>query len=324
MAFKPHNSGKGNNSNNGEFIDYSKMPVPKSGSRKARLSLIVDLGIQQREDFEDKDTGETRPQKPCHQVAAFADLTADTVDYGGDIGKQHYRLLLNKSFAGKIQGINFTTTPPKDAKGNLIQGKPWGLHPANLLTKLAKAVGKEEIIYDDRNNDASLDISLLLNEPFMAMVEVKETESDKEDKDGNKIVYKNVNYKGCSPVPTDEDDDGNEVQINVPELKVEPKCITFDNATKDDIKFIRAGLIKMIKLAENYSGSQMEKAIKEFEAEKGEDGGGEDNGEDAGEKAEKPTKPATKPKAETKPKKPATPKKPEPVEENDDGDDIPF
>ena len=69
----------------------------KAGSRKARISLIVDLESKNREDFEEKKTGEKRPQKPCQQIAVFADLVADTVDYEREIGKQHYRLLLNKS-----------------------------------------------------------------------------------------------------------------------------------------------------------------------------------------------------------------------------------
>lgn len=331
MAFKPANANKGGNS---EFIDYGNIPVPKSGQRPARVSLIVDLGIQEREDFVDEDTGEVKPQKPCHQVAIFADLVRDKVDYGGSIGEAFYRLLLNKQFKGEIQGINFTTTPPKDAKGKLIPGKPWGLHPANLITKLAKAVDLEEIIYDDRNNPASLDIELLLNEAFMAQVEVKETETDKEDKDGNKIVYKNVNYKGAVAVPLVPNADGDEVPLAVPDLEVEPLCITFDNAQPEHIKYLRTGVLKKIKLAQNYAGSQMEKAIKAFEASKATDSG--DEGQEPEQKEEKPAKPAAKAsgkaaeKAAAKAaagKKPATAKKPEPVTglpPDDEDDSIPF
>jgi hypothetical protein len=337
MAFKPASSGKGGNGNND--FEWKNLPTPKSGQRPARVSLIVDLGVQDREDFEDPDTGELKPQKPCHQVAVFADLVRDVVDYGGDIGKNQYRLLLNKSFKGDVQGINFTTTPPKDAKGKLIDGKPWGLHPANLITKLAKAVDLEEIIFDDRKNPASLDIELLLNEAFMAQVEVKETESDKEDKDGNKIVYKNVNYKGAAPVPMMDGDDGEEVAMDVPELRAEALCITFDSAKPEHIKFIRGNLLKKIKTANNYAGSQMEKAVKAFEA--SQDKGGDEGGESADKQpAEKPAKET--PAKEAKPSgkaaekaaakaakandaKPSTRKaQPAPEPEEEDDPDVPF
>lgn len=322
MAFKPKSNGNGNGGNGGEFIDYKNMPVPKAGSRKARISLIVDLGVQEREDFEDPNTKELKPQKPAHQVAVFADLVNDVVDYGGDIGKAQYRLLLNKSFMGDVTGINFNTVPPRDADGKKIDGKPWTLHPANLLTKLAKVVDKEEITVDGKHKE-SLDISLLLDAPFMAQVEVKITETDKEDKDGNKIVYKNVNYKGAAPVPMQEDEDGNEEPMPIAELKQKARCITFDEATVEDIKFIRGNLLKKIKLANNYAGSQIEKAIQAFEAQKG---GADDGDQDRGEEDEPAQKPAKEAKPKAKPAKPAGVKKPaQPIPEQDDeSDDIPF
>lgn len=308
MAFKPKDSG--NRGNGGNFEDTRNLPVPRAGSRKARVSLIVDLGVQEREDFEDPNTGEVKPQKPCQQIAAFADLVADRVDYGGNIGKQQYRLMLNKSFMGEIQGVNFQCVPPTDAKGKRIDGKPWGFHPANLLTKLAKAVGREDIAVDDPKGKHSLDISQLLNLPFMAQVEVKETESkDKKDDEGNPIVYKNVNFKGATSVP--EDDDGN--PIEVAELDAEPLCITFDDAKPEHIKFIRAGLLKKIKLAKNYAGSQMEKAIQAFEA--------EDGGDEQGEQEDKPAE-KEKPKATAK--KPAATKKPAPAPAEEEDSDLPF
>lgn len=320
MAFKPKSNGQSSNSNGGEFIDYKNLPVPKAGSRKARVSLIVDLGTQDREDFEDPKTKELKPQKPAHQVAIFADLVNDVVDYGGEIGKAQYRLPLNKMFMGEITGINFNTVPPRDADGNRIEGKPWTLHPANLLTKLAKAVDMEAITIDGKHKE-SLDISLLLDAPFMAQVEVKITETDKEDKDGNKIVYKNVNYKGAAPIPMVEDEDGNEEPMEVAALKQKPRCITFDNATVEDIKFIRANLLKKIKLANDYAGSQMEKAIQAFEAQKS--GADEGDGEqEQDEPAEKPAK-ETKPKA-TKPKASTTRKAAEVPEPDAEDEDVPF
>lgn len=297
MAFRPKNSNTPRSNNSGE--NTGLFPVPKAGSRKARVCLIVDLGEQNRPDFEDEKTGETKPQKPCQQVAIFADLVNDTVDYGGTIGKQHYRLLLNKTFAGEITGINFMFVPPKDAKGKIIEGKQWQLHPANLMTKLAKAVNKPDIIETG-------DIEQLLDCPFMAQVEVKEKDSGKQNDKGEPIIYRNVNYKGCSEVPLDDDDE----PMHVAELNMEPKCITFQNAKPDDIKFIRKKLIDMIKLANDYSGSNMEKAIKEYEAQQA--SVNDSDGEQVEQEEEKPK--ATKPAA----KKPA---KKEPESDDGDGDE---
>lgn len=301
----------------GETRNY---PTPKGGARKARISLIVDIGIQNRDDSyktadgklcnEDTPGAIATPQKPAPQVVVFADLVNDTVDYGGEIGKAHYRLLLNNSFNGVIKGINHqNNTPPKDAKGNLIKGADWTMHPQNMLTKLAKATGTEEII-------VTAAINRLLNKQFMAEVEVKEKASGKNDADGNEIVYKNVNFKGASKVAaveTDElDEDGNPIEA-VPEfvpLKTPAKLITFMNAKKDDVKFIRPNIRKMIKLATNYAGSAMQKAIEAFEAFEAENAAA-NGAEDA--PAEKPkAKPAQKPKAD-----------PKPVSEDEDLD-VPF
>lgn len=297
MAFKPANSNNKNTTTNYSNTPRN-FPVPKSGSRKARISLIVDLGTQEREDIyeldgkavpEGTEGAVCKPQKPCQQVAVFADLVADKVDYGGDIGEQHYRLLLNNTFAGKLKGINFTATPPKDNNGNTIAGKKWGFHPANILTKLAKAVGKPEVV-------ESMDIEELLGQAFMATVEVKTKDSGKKDDEGNPIIYKNVNFKGATEVPLDDDDK----PLFVAELAQKARCVTFDNATKDDIKFLRGNIIKQIKLASNYSGSKMEKAILEYEAER--NGGTE--------QVDEPAPPASAPNREPDP--------------SDMDDDIPF
>lgn len=262
MAFKPANANKTGASTKFERDPNLKYPEPKAGLRPARVSLIVDLGIQDREDFEDPKTGEVKPQKPAHQVAVFADLTNDVVDYGGSIGKQQYRIALNKTFQGKMEGINFTAVPPRDADGNMIEGKKWGLHPANLLTKLAKATEHTDVI-------ESMDIEVLLNEPVMVDVEVKKTESkDKKDEAGNPIVFTNVNFKGLSKVPNVEDEVGNEAPLKVKALSATPMCITFDNATAEQIQYIRGNLIAKIKTANNYAGSKMQKAIEAYEASK--------------------------------------------------------
>lgn len=319
MAFKPkrQNSGKSNSN-----FEYRELPVPKDGTRAARVSLIIDLGIQEREDFENPD-GSKKKQEPCQQVAIFADLVNDKVDYGGDIGEQQYRLCLNKTFAGKMQGINFQCIPPKDGDGKTLKPDPtknlfYQLPPASLITKLCKAVGRPEVAIDNRKNPASLDLEQLLNLPFMADVQVKITE--KEMDDGTKRVYKNVNYRGASAIPMipvlDEDGEptGDEKLMKVKALDATPRCIQFETATKDDVQFIRYGIRQMIKLAKDYPGSAMQKAIEAWEAENVKQDDGEATPEP---KAETP-KP-TPAKRETK--KVETPVAPD---GDDDDGDAPF
>src|SRR5690554_2240331 len=144
MIFKPANAGDTDGSNGQRRSE--KFPVPEGGSQMARISLIVDLGIQNREEIVDPNTGESKPQKPQHQIAIFADLVDQVVDYGGEIGKKQYRLTLNKSFKGEVAGINFAAVPPRNADGKIIEGKMWTFAPASILTKLAKATGQTQIL----------------------------------------------------------------------------------------------------------------------------------------------------------------------------------
>lgn len=249
MSFKPDNAKTftSNNTNNAP----RNFPTPRAGSRPGRVSLIVDLGIQEREP---DDKGNER--KPCRQLALFVDLMKDIVDYGGEIGKQPYRLMINKSFKGDIQGINFLATPPKDAEGNIVQGGKWGLHPASPLTKLAKACGRPEVVHE-------MVADKLLDASVRCIVEVKETEdkNGKKDSEGNVIVYKNVNFKGFTELV--ENDDGD--LETVPTLTHQPRCVTFNNATVEDVKWLRKDIVAKIKKATNYEGSAIQKAIDAFE-----------------------------------------------------------
>lgn len=308
MAFKP----KAQTDRPQREFEPRVYVTPRAGLRKGRVSLIVDLGEQEREEYEDPKTKEKRQPGPCQQVAVFLDLTHDVVDYGGQIGKAPYRIPLNHSFMGEWQGINFAPTPQRDPDGNILKtpdGKwlPRILPPASPLTKLCIAAGRKDITID--NNKNAFDLEQLLNAPVMVTVEVKETpdKNGKKDKDGNLIVYKNVNLKGMAPVP--EDDDGNPQEVNA--LHLPARAITFENATKEDIKFIRAGLIKKIKMALNYAGSAMQRAIEAFEAESAEES--DETDEPAAAPAPAPApKPAAKPKAN----------KPKPAD--DDEQDVPF
>lgn len=320
MAFKPRGNG-GSNRPQGEF---KERPAPKDGARPARVSLIIDLGKQEREDFEDTKTGEKRPQKPCQQVAIFCDLVNDKVDYGGDIGVQQYRLNLHREFAGKPEGINFQAVPPKDGEGNMLKvdvknGPWWGLPGASVITKLCKAVGRPDVAVDKKKPE-SLDLEQLLGLPFMAQVEVKRTEKGEGDE---KRVYVNVNFKGSSPIPllpvmdAEGEPTGEEKPMAVAKLGVPAKLIGFDNATKEDIQLIRYALRQKIKLALDYPGSQMQKAIQEWEAEN------LSQNEDSGEEAPAPT-PAPAPVKPKQPKKVETPKAPAAEEGEEEFSDTPF
>lgn len=311
MALKPkipQNSGNGG----GTFENTSNLPTPRAGLRKARVSLIVDMGEQEREDFEDPKTKVKTPRDPAQQLAVFVDLVNDVVDYGGKIGMQQYRLPVNSVFKGEFKGINFSAVPQKDADGNILKDKdgkwlPFVLHPVSPLTKIAKASGRDDVI-------KSMDVEQLLDAPLMVDVEVKVTphKEGKLDKDGKPIVYKNVNYKGPAKVP--EDDDGKPGEVKP--LTAKPLCITFDNATKEMVQFIRPGLRKQIKLALDYAGSNMQKAIEAWEAENPISEAQKPAGDDS--EAETPAPaPAARKRTPAPPPKPAT-------GFDDMDDDIPF
>lgn len=236
-----------------------KYPVPEGGSQAARISLIVDIGTQEREDFEDTKTGEVKPQKPVQQVVVFADLVDQVVDYGGDIGEKQYRLMLNKNFKGDIAGVNFTAVPPRDADGNMIDGKNWTFHPANLLTKLAKATGNEQILGVDIENN--MDISALLGAGFYADVEVKTTDSGKKKEDGTPIIYNNVNFKGAAKLPMVKGK-----QLEIDELQVTPMILNHNNVTEETLVYIRGKVLSMMKLAPEYQGSKLQKLLESDQA----------------------------------------------------------
>lgn len=237
-----------------------KYPVPEGGSQAARISLIVDIGVQEREDFLDEKTGETRPQKPVQQVVIFADLVDQIVDYGGDIGEKQYRLMLNKNFKGDIAGVNFTSVPPRDADGNIMDGKIWTFHPANLLTKLAKATGNDHILGVDEASN--MDIGALLGAGFYADVEVKSNDSGKKKEDGTPIIYNNVNFKGSAKLPMVKGK-----QLEIDELQVTPMILNHENVTAETLVYIRGKVLEMMKKAKEYEGSNLQKLLGSAKAE---------------------------------------------------------
>ncbi len=256
-------------------IDWSAINKQvKSGSRPARISLIVDLGIQKREPSSDKynpaDAGHVKSvesgkawleddgkggqlirkeRQPVQQVAVFADLVNDVVDYGGTIGEQPYRILINKSFKGELTGIDFVGGYAYDDKGNRIESRGFTFHQKSRLYELAVATEQRQIIAG--SGDDNMDISQLLGQAFMAKVEKTE---------GDKATY--VNFKGATDVGTVEDADGNEVPRKVKQLSTPAMLITFDDITEDQVKYLRYEVIKKIQQAENFAGSNIEAVLK--------------------------------------------------------------
>jgi hypothetical protein len=254
MSYKPQSQKQSTNGprvgGNGKPVLY---PVPEAGNQAARISLIVDLGTQERDDFVDQKTKIATPQSPCQQLVIFADLVDQVVDYGGDIGKAQYRLLLNHTDKGKIQGVNFNAVPARDAEGNTVKGKMWTFHPQNMLTKLAKATGQEQILGKDEDNN--MDISQLLGQGFYADVSVTQTEdrNGKKDNEGNTVVYTNVNFKGASKPPIIK---GKPAEIE--DLQVTPMILNHENVTKETLVYIRGKVLEMMKKAPEYHGKPPE------------------------------------------------------------------
>jgi len=314
MSFKPKSNHT--ETDTGSKIDNNKLnsQIKRDGSRPARVSLIVDLGTQERdhykEDFadttkqkadiesgvgwvEEVDGKETffREQKPNDQIAVFCDLTNDVVDYGEDLGMQPYRLLVNGSFMGDIKGITFGGCYSFDKNGNILKDKGFTFHSNSALTKLAKNTKQTQII--SGSGEDNMDVTQLLGQPFMASV-VKEERNDK--------VY--INYKGCSEVPMvpsdPTDPDSDEIALNVKPMQCEPKAITFDNVTPEDVKWLRGDVVKKIKQAVNYKGSKMQEVLEGTNQE----GANEQTPEEVSPKTE--TKTPTKKKAAKVPTKVAT------------------
>lgn len=233
-----------------------KYPIPEAGSNAARISLIVDIGTQERGPYVDPTTKEEKPQNPIQQVVVFADLVDQVVDYGGDIGEKQYRLLLNSQYDNEIKGVNFAAFPPRDADGKLIEGKVWTFHPASLLTKLAKATGKEHILGTDPDNN--MNIAELLGAAFYADVQVtsNEDKKGKKDADGNVIVYHNVKFGGASKLPLVK---GKPVEVE--ELTVTPMILNHNNVTEETVILIRGKVLEMMKKAKEYSGSKLEQLL---------------------------------------------------------------
>lgn len=185
-----------------------------------------------------------RQPKDRQEIAVFADLPGTIVDYGSAVGKKPFRTCLNKSYKGEIRGLGLAVVPPQK------QGGVWTFAPNSMLTELAK-VTKQTTITDGTSKTDTNNIGLILGKSLM--VDIQKTV------DGDKVY---VNVKGISSVP-------NALAKTIDYTVVNPVGISFDNVTAELLKEagVRGNIIKKIKEANNYQGSQMQKAIEALEAE---------------------------------------------------------
>ena len=212
-------------------------PKPRTGSRPARVSYIIDLGVHDRPLSDDDVKKGTASKAPCKQVAITVDLVKDVVDYGDNIGQKPYRHLLNGYLPDKggLKGINLVQTPLNQDRTE------WGWHPNSVLTKLAVAGGTKE----------RRDVASLLNMPLRVVI------VEKPSADGSR-TYTNIQ----SYIPPNQDDDTG-LPEDIPELPEAAEIVTFETATAAQVKHIRRDIIRKITLAHNYQGSQMQKALEE-------------------------------------------------------------
>jgi len=249
MSFKPFTSA----ARTASYDESRKFPTPEAGNQPARVSLMVFLGTQEREDYIDQETKQAKPQSPCPQMAVYIDLVDNLVDYGGGIGQQQYRLALHGSFQGEIKGVNFNATAPRDAKGQIIPNRLSTFHTKNKFTSIARATGQTQIL--GQSEADNMDVSQLLGKALFADIEVVEKES-------NGKTYTNVKCKGLGSVPKIKGE-----PMPVSELNCTPMIISFDSVTladgssrpltKDDTKFLRKDVVAALQKAPEYAGSPL-------------------------------------------------------------------
>ena len=203
--------------------DFEKVKITEQGDK-----FIVNAQVRQPKDRQ--------------EIAVFADLVGNIVDYGDEIGKKPFRVMLNKSWKGEIRGLGLTVVPPQS-------GNVWTFAASSMLTELAKVTRQNTITDGSVKNDLN-NIGLILGKSLM--VDIAKVE------DGDKVY---VNVKGISSVPS-------ALAKMIDYSLVNPVGISFDDVTVESLKAagIRGNIIKKIKQANNYQGSKMQKAIEEYEA----------------------------------------------------------
>lgn len=260
-------------------------------NRVGIISGIIDLGIQQPEDFvEDfKDTPAQNKalerdnvyldeqdgkqvivtqQKPCRQLAVSVDFPEVMIDYGKFFNEDNsseekpYRHILNGEWFDK------TAREMVLAKGYNIKCKPddtvpsgWAYASNNTIAKLANASGLV-----DGSVDQNFDLGSLLGQ--VVMFDLKATKNGK---------YVNISCKSPSKKHS---------AIPVPEHNVKTYGVRFDIQNDPEIlKELRKSVVNTMKRSESFAGSPLEQQLIEVGKIKVEDGG---NAQPAPQKPQEP------------------------------------
>jgi hypothetical protein len=238
--------------------------------------------------------------KDREEIIYAVDLVDTRVQYKEDDDKTlQFRVWLNQLdfMTREMKGFSTKFAPPKK------KGAAWTFAPASMHTKLAEATGNKGVI-DPSHADFG-DLSLFLNKPVGVQTTQKESSSNGKD-------Y--INLKTSTPTRLPK----KVLDLGVTELDCTPEAIGFEDATVEQLKNVMPNkkVLDKIKSAVNYEGSQMQKAIEEYEASRNQ-GETKDKEEDDAkvEEAQEAKKPA---------KVKAQKAKPEEVVEEEDGDDSPF
>lgn len=247
--------------------------------------------------------------KKYQELAMFADLTENIVDYGGTIGEKPFRIMLNRRWNKQVQG--FVLKPTKPEK----DGQPWTIKGNTKLAELAKATGHKELL-ECELRDA--DWTEMAGEAFNITIE-KAGDDDQFVNVGKCVTLKK--RKG-------------ELE-EVAELENDCIVLLMDDVTVEELEaaFLRKEIVDKIKQATDYQGSAMQKAIVELEKrkkakaeeDKEDDDNQDDDDDDASddepeEKVERKVTKVDKTKgaAKTKPKPKAEPEEEPSGQDNDD------
>ena len=181
-------------------------------------------------------------EREYQELAMFADLTENPVDYGEDIGTKAFRVMLNRRWMGEVNGFQLKKSKPAQKDG------VWTIKGNTKLAELVSATGHKDLLECDLED---ADWSEMLGEAFNITIE----------KSGDDGQYLNIGK--CVALKKKKG-----VLEDVEDLEQDAILLTFDDVTVEELELahIRGDIIKKIKKASDYKGSQMQKAIEEFEA----------------------------------------------------------
>lgn len=286
------NTQASSNSQNTVQVDwnaYNKYLVDTIGTQKKAKSLIgiisgiIDLGLQVQEDakMEWKGSDEERAEveakaaagesteyfetlpddkgvptlykrwkvKPCQQVAITVDFPSIMLNrgqfFGDDSGQEHpLRMLLNGEFF--IQGVGRTVGKPYNVKEVKQADGSWGFKNNTQIYKLASATD----VLDDNGNFKPQMLGKLLGKAALFEIQV----FMKRGGDGKEYLQERIKLSGQVP---------DVMQSLIPELPAEYIYgVNFRGEQNPEVvKQLRQSVVNTMKQAENFDGSDVQKAL---------------------------------------------------------------